>query len=96
MTRIITVLQDDIDNGKVGISYSCALALAAKRELMDMEGIYPSVSASTIYLYENEGRTGAASYVIRLPEEAREFVATFDARQPVEPFKFEAEIKEHK
>lgn len=84
MRRTVTVLQDDIDNGVPWRSGSCALALAAKRELADLPGSGWLVIGAYIH---------AESWQALLPEEAGTFRRDFDHKRPVEPFKFEIDIE---
>jgi hypothetical protein len=80
--RTITVLQDDIDNGEKGVSSSCAIARAAKRDL----------SLDTVLV--RPGLLAASGYYAQLPAEATCFILEFDRDIPVEPFKFEVDLKE--
>jgi hypothetical protein len=77
----ITVLQDDIDNGKPGSPGRCAIALAAKRELF-LDDVY--VNGRSLMT-----ETEHAAF----PLEAIAFVSKFDTRCPVEPFKFEIDLQ---
>lgn len=81
MKYTITVLQDDIDNGKPTSSRDCAIALAAKRELFT-DNLW--VNALGIETFTEHGT---------LPSEARAFIPRFDKKLPVEPFKFEIDME---
>jgi hypothetical protein len=81
MKYTITVLQDDIDNGKPRSGRDCAIALAAKRELFT-DNLW--VSAVGIATPAERGE---------LPSEARAFIPQFDQKLPVEPFKFEIDME---
>ncbi len=87
MKRTVTVLQDDIDNGKPSRISLCALALATKRELADLPGAENLVVTGCIF---------AGSWKATLPEEAHQFRSDFDTGRPVESFKFEVDIIEMK
>lgn len=87
MKHVITVLQDDIDNGRRGSATRCAIALAACRDLF-----WDEVAVSGTYLrgYAPGGIT--TQFHAALPGEARAFIPRFDSGVPVEPFKFEVEV----
>jgi hypothetical protein len=80
--RTITVLQDDIDKGVKNDPYSCAIALAVKRDL--------NRDLVTVGYHLDIGGLKFAN----LPPEARNFVRDFDNGEAVKPFKFEVDIKE--
>jgi hypothetical protein len=93
--RTVTVLQDDIDNGRKGIPHQCAIARAAKRDLADLMGESGFVRATGRLSLHN--RPGGVGYLMGvLPCEAVQFISHFDDDLPVEPFKFEVELREYK
>lgn len=81
MKHTITVLQDDIDNGKPRSSMDCGIALAAKHELF------------TDNLWVNGLGIETLTERGTLPSEARAFISRFDQKLPVEPFKFEIDME---
>jgi hypothetical protein len=88
----ITVLQDDIDNGKPRSSRDCAIALAAKRELftdilIGSTDIWIGSTGFTASNIETPAERGT------LPVEALAFILRFDQGLPVEPFKFEVDLQ---
>lgn len=86
MRRTITVLQDDIDNGKPGRIRRCAIALAAGRDLADLPGADRVMVTGRIWGGEMRWRAD-------MPGEAHAFQRLFDDGKPVEPFKFEVDIE---
>lgn len=106
--RTVTVLQDDIDHGQRRSPSACALARAIRRDLADLMAEHDVVSVapgsaavlrpsyemvSRGLRFEVTAMTLAQVALVRLPFEATEFIGRFDGKQPVEPFKFEAEVQ---
>jgi hypothetical protein len=81
----VEVTQKDCDEGILADSECCPIALAMQRI---STGII-SVGQSTVRFYKPQ-----KFYRAYLPQEAREFVAKFDAEQDVAPFAFDIEIPE--
>jgi hypothetical protein len=86
--RTITVLQDDIDNGVRWDFGKCAIARAATRDLADV------VREDTVEVRGTLHFGGLSGMYGLIPLEASKFIANFDYGRPVEPFKFEVDLKE--
>jgi hypothetical protein len=105
MKRTITVLQDDIDKGERNNANHCAIARAVNRELADLlpESYFiyndqrVSVNREGIRLlrYVRAGGSDMSfiAYSAITPPEAQQFIMGFDEGEPVEPFKFELELR---
>ena len=86
MKRTVTVLQDDIDNGRRNSADNCAIALAAKRDLF-LENLWVDGVSMTF-----AGTWVSGTGTAELPAAARQFVTRFDGNLEVEPFKFEIDV----
>jgi hypothetical protein len=80
-TLVVSVTQDDINNGQRGNPWSCPIALAAKRALHE-----PELSVDGCHL--NIEEYGAMVGCFDLPDECSEFVRAFDDGEAVQPFEF--------
>jgi hypothetical protein len=78
---IVNVTAEDIENGVPGSAKSCPIALAARR----IEGLKVTGITTRRAIFQGHG-------VTMLPLEAVQFIHSFDADCPVEPFSFEIEI----
>lgn len=72
---IITVTQEDIDNGEMCLTEKCPVALAVKRAIGRM------VRVNACYIVADRNYD--------TPFSASEFIVAFDAGKLVEPFTFE-------
>lgn len=86
---IITVTQDDIDNGQIGECSRCPVARAMIRALNipeDVENLEDVLLVGVLgyALYQN----GDYQQMIKLPESATRFINAFDEGCFVEPFEF--------
>ena len=84
MIRTVTVLQDDIDNGEMGVHDECPIARAIRRDMM---ADWSSVGPLCLYYHDGEGRYAAVTTHAIL-----QFIHRFDVGQPVEPQKFEVDF----
>lgn len=95
-TLEIQVTEDDIENGARGVDDFCPIALAIRRRYPEF---VPSVLGhgmgheADISLYARED-LDHLNYLYAIPEQAAEFIDTFDADLPVSPFAFTATFKE--
>ena len=78
----IKVTQRNLDDGLVGDSSECPIALA----MCDVGFHRPSVG-----LVSASWLDGDETIVANLPEEAQVFISMYDDEAPVEPFEFELE-----
>ena len=77
---IISVTQEDIDKGVLSSIDDCAIAIALRRKV----GGY-GIAKSYVFT--------ALGSVVRLPNNARRFIAKFDAGLPVKPFNFRLNVE---
>ncbi|QTF81869.1 hypothetical protein SEA_GUEY18_84 [Gordonia phage Guey18] len=77
----IEVRQDDIENGARASAFGCPIALAARRAFPDM-----NITVTTGKLIV-EDKFECTAYV--LPDDAKEFIRSFDSFRPVLPFVLE-------
>lgn len=86
---IISVTQEDIDQGKAYLCSECPIARAAKRALPDATGI-------RVYNHALFVEEGPIYDKYALPERASTFVYNFDMGGPhaVSPFEFICELEE--
>lgn len=75
----IEVTQSDIDAGEAAHCVKCPIAIAASRAYGKPVHVYWD------FFYVDSTPT----LRVRVPVEACEFIAAFDAGRPVEPFSFE-------
>lgn len=80
----IIVTQDDIDNGRKGLSFCCPVALALNRH-------YEISSVSKNGIACGDKNHGAVQ--IPTPPSVIEFIMNFDADRPVKPFEFDLEME---
>lgn len=78
---LVEVSVGDIVNGLVSDEHYCPIALALRRQ-----GVEVSVGEDILF-----DRLGGA-YERDLPDEAQEFIHRFDNGEPVYPFSFEIEV----
>ncbi len=83
----LKVTRKDIVSGLTGDEECCPIALALEREYPDL---LPSVSASTITLYEGvDIYSGDVSLEFLSSPEVRKFILDFDEGRNVKPTSFE-------
>lgn len=87
MKYIVEVTQSDIDRGCRCSSMSCPVARALGRQIPGVSYVIVGCTGATVRLLSGDRR-------IRLPEEVRAFIKTFDHsfEEVVKPFTFELEI----
>ena len=79
---IVNVTQEDIQRGKRAETNACPVAMAIKQTIGPLWCV--SVIPNNVYFYR-----GIAEENRLLPQEATEFIETFDAGNIVAPFSFE-------
>ena len=82
----ITVMQRHIDEGERLCDERCPIALA----LAGMNYEHPRVGVYSAGYFSGDGSWRRVS----LPVEAGQFVLDFDAREPVEPFRFQLDTSD--
>ena len=85
--KVLTVLQDDIDNGERTRAEHCAVARAIRRE-WGADSVLVGPSTARVFTPWD------AICKAVLPPAAVEFIAAFDCGEKVEPFKCEVEVEE--
>ena len=93
----ITVTTSDIEHGEKEDCHSCPIALAAHRAVANHPEIdlgHLAVRPEVIEIFSPEGYfSQRGAFSAELPDDARAFIAAFDAGEPVEPFVFVASFE---
>ena len=83
----IKVDERDVEQGECGSSVLCPIALAADRALRELfagSRVAVNVGGSVIEVWVNSGPNDMPDLTLLLPEEARDFIAAFDAQEDEE------------
>lgn len=83
--KIIRVTAQDITDGLRGSVGGCPIALAARRQ-----GMERFVISKDIFGWET------MRFIGKTPPAARRFIAAFDDRKPVRPFRFQIQYRRNK